>query len=159
MVNCPSEPLSFELVVTPQPEFHFTQENTRICFGQETTLKVVPDNFEESEADYIWRNENGGIVGGNSAEIEINEPGLYSVLVNVNNCTFSKSVQVDENTDTFSVGAQAKCENEHYMLTAFAIDNSFNESNATYTGQDQMVLMQQHNRQTLPGWNREYTPL
>jgi len=26
-------------------------------------------------------------------------------------------------------------------------------------GQDQMVLMQQHNRQTLPGWNREYIPL
>lgn len=30
------------------------------------------------------------------------------------------------------MGAQAKCENDHYMLTAYAIDNSFNESNATY---------------------------
>lgn len=132
LVNCPSEPLSFELVVTPQPEFHFTQENTRICFGQESIVKIVPDNFQESEASYIWRNENGQIIGGNSAEIEINEPGLYSVLVNLNNCSFSKSIQIDENTDTFSVGAQAKCENDHYMLTAYAIDNSFNESNATY---------------------------
>lgn len=132
LVNCPSEPLSFELVVTPQPEFHFTQENTRICFGQESIVKIVPDNFQESEASYIWRNENGQIIGGNSVEIEINEPGLYSVLVNLNNCSFSKSIQIDENTDTFSVGAQAKCENDHYMLTAYAIDNSFNESNATY---------------------------
>lgn len=132
LVNCPSEPLSFELVVTPQPDFHFTQEDTRICFGQQSTVKVVPDNFGELEADYIWHNENGQVIGGNSPEIEINEPGLYSVLVNLNNCSFSKTIEVDENTDTFSVGAQAKCENDHYMLTAFAIDNSFNVANATY---------------------------
>lgn len=132
LVNCPSQPLSFELVITPQPEFHFMQEDNKICFGQESTLKVVPDNFGELDADYIWSNENGQVIGGNSAEVEINAPGLYSVLVNLNNCSFSKTIQVDENTDTFSVGAQAKCENDHYMLTAFAIGNSFNESNATY---------------------------
>lgn len=132
LVNCPSVPLSFELVVTPQPEFHFLQEDARICVGQESSLQVVPDNFDELEADYVWYNENGDVIGGNSSEVEINTPGLYSVLVNLNNCTFSKTIRVDENTDTFSVGAQARCENDHYMLTAFAIDNSFNESNATY---------------------------
>lgn len=132
LVNCPSQPVTFDLAVTPQPEFHFTNENSRICSGQEITLEVVPDNFNGSQASYAWSNEAGEVIGGNYAVVEINEPGLYSVLVNVNNCTFSKTIEVEENTGTFTVGAEAKCEEDHYMLTAYAIDSSFNESTASY---------------------------
>ncbi|WDO14346.1 gliding motility-associated C-terminal domain-containing protein [Flavobacterium sp. WW92] len=132
LVNCPSQPVTFELVVTPLPEFHFANENNRICSGQEISLKVVPDNFNELQASYLWSNEAGEVIGGNFAEVEVNEPGLYNVLVDVDGCTFSKAIEVEENTDTFSVGAEAKCEDDHYMLSAYAIDNSFNESTASY---------------------------
>lgn len=131
-VNCPSQPVTFELTITPLPEFHFANENNRICFGQETILALVPDNFTIPQASYTWRNEAGDIIGGNAAEIEIDEPGLYSVSVDLNGCTFSKTTQVDENTDTFAVRAEAKCQNDYYMLSAYAVDNSFDESTATY---------------------------
>lgn len=132
LVNCPSEPVAFQLFVTPLPEFHFANENIRICTGQEISLMVIPDNFNGSQASYIWRNEANEIIGGNFAAIEIDQPGLYRVLVDVNGCTFSKTIEVQENTDTFTVGAQAKCENDHYMLSAYAIDGSFNESTSSY---------------------------
>lgn len=130
--NCSSQPVITAIVVKPIPAFHFLDENITICSGQETTLTVVPDNFDGTLATYTWYYETEEIPDIDTAEAQIDEPGIYRVTVNSNGCIFSRTIEVAENTNLFSVGTRARCEDDFYVLSAYSIDNSFNESTATY---------------------------
>lgn len=130
--SCPSQPTRIQLVVKPSPEFHFENESNSICAGQNIKLSVVGDNFNENSALLTWYFEGTEMIGFTDAEIEIDQPGIYKVIANYDGCSSQKETRIEVNNDVFLVGTKVGCENELYMLSAFAINNSFDESTAIY---------------------------
>lgn len=130
--NCHSQPTSIPLVVKPSPEFHFINESDVICEGQKIKLAIKGDNFDENIALVTWYFEGVEMIGFNNPEVEIDEPGLYKAVINNNGCLSEKTTLIEINNDAFLVGTKVGCENELYMLSSFALNNSFDESNVTY---------------------------
>jgi len=129
--TCGSETTLVNLDVKPQPEFHFENQNVAICENQEVTLSVIGDNFDENLATFTWYFE-GDEIPGIISEVEVDQPGLYKVIATYDGCSSEKEFRIELSTNVFEVGTKVGCENDLYMLTAFAINNSFNESTATY---------------------------
>ena len=130
--NCRSQPTATPLVVKPSPEFHFENDTNVICENQKINLSVKGDNFDENLASFKWYFEGIEMIGFIDSEVEIDEPGLYKVIANNNGCISEKTTLVEINNDAFLVGTTVGCENEVYMLSSFALNDSFDESNATY---------------------------
>lgn len=129
---CASTAANVTLAVNPLPEFHFENNAPSICELQNITLSTKGDNFDENLAHHVWYHEGNEIFGVNSSEIEVNQPGFYKAIVTANGCSSQREIRVERNVAAFAVGTKVGCENELYMLSAFALDNSFDESNVTY---------------------------
>lgn len=129
---CASTAANITLAVKPLPEFHFENSAPAICEQQNITLSTKGDNFDENLAHHVWYYEGNEIFGVNVSEIEVNQPGLYKAIVTANGCSSQREIRVERNVAAFAVGTKVGCENDLYMLSAFALDNSFDESNVTY---------------------------
>lgn len=130
--SCGSQAASVNLVVKPLPEFHFENQNITICENQEVTLSVIGNNFDENLATFAWYFEGDEIPGITISEIEVDQPGLYKAIATYDGCTAEREFTVGLSTNVFEVGTKVGCENDFYMLSAFALNNSFNENTATY---------------------------
>lgn len=123
---------SVEVVVNSLPDFYFANENIVICSGQNAEIEIRPTSTATIPYQFVWYFNNIEITGENTTTLEINAPGIYSVVITYGDCSITKTIEVTQNTNLFEVGIKAECEDNHYMLSAFAINNSFNESTATY---------------------------
>ena len=130
--GCASPIATINLAVKPLPEFHFENSAPAICELQNIKLSIKGDNFDENLASHVWYYEGNEILGVSISEIEVNQPGLYKVIVTSNGCSNEKEIRVEISVASFSVDTKVGCENDLYILSAFAINNSFNESTATY---------------------------
>lgn len=130
--SCGSPAASVTLAVKPIPEFHFENQNVSICENQEVTLAVIGDNFDENLASFVWYFEGDEIPGINISEIEVDQPGLYKAIATYDGCKSEREFTVGLSTNVFEVGTKVGCENDLYLLSAFALNNSFNETTATY---------------------------
>ncbi len=76
------------------PQFDLAQ-NTTICFSSSNTTIRIEN--PQGTYDYSWSNE-AGIIIGDTPEISITEPGLYTVTATIasgNACAQTKAVQVE----------------------------------------------------------------
>jgi len=103
-----------EVIVTEFPTL-FIAENSAYCEGSSTTLTV------DGDADsYIWEKDNVEISGENSASIEVNEEGVYTVTgTNGTNCSSSVITTVTElaNPSIDLGNDQDLCPGDNLMLT------------------------------------------
>lgn len=133
LADCTSQPISTRLIVNPWPEFHFQNASNAICAGQNLKISVVGENFNESLAQFVWYFEGDEMFGFTTSEIEINEPGIYKARATFNGCSSEKQLTIDINNSVFEVRTQVGCKDEKYQLSAYSINNSFNESTALYS--------------------------
>jgi len=143
--SCPSEATVVTLVINPLPEFHFTNQAVEICANQSAMLSLDGDNFDVNLADFTWYHDGNEIPSVSISEIEVNQPGIYKAVAIYNGCSSEEEFRVVLNTDVFFVDTKVGCENDLYMLSAFAVNDSFDESTATYewTGPNGFTSTQQ----------------
>jgi large repetitive protein len=83
---------SFNLVVTPTPEFTLPA-TLALCSGTIGTLTIVPGNFNIADAAYAWANADGPLPDTTSG-ISVTQAGIYMVTVTKNGCSAQASVTV-----------------------------------------------------------------
>lgn len=123
---------SVEISVNTLPEFIFANENIVICNGQTITIQVLPASVINAAYEYVWYHNDLEITGEITNMIEVNQPGIYKVVISSGDCSISKTISVTENTTLFEVGITAGCKNDLYMVSAVPLNNSFDETTAAY---------------------------
>lgn len=125
--DCASPPATASVVVNPIPDFAVTG-NLVICLGAESTvLSVSGNNFSNSEATFEWTSD--GAVIGTSSSIVVDDIGNYTVMVTLNDCHFSRTVTVVENTDMPDVVLERGCINNQFVVS---VANTGDFPGATY---------------------------
>lgn len=123
---------SVEVSINSLPDFIFATETIVICEGQNTQIEVIPASVINVAYEYVWYLNNQEIIGENTSIIEISQAGTYSVVISSGDCSIIKTINVTENTTLFEVGITAGCQNDFYIISAVAVDNSFDETTASY---------------------------
>lgn len=114
--GCSSPPSQVPVAVNAIPDFSLSG-NTQICPGQTAGLSVVPENFDATSATYQWYHE-GVLQPANSANIEVNQTGIYEVVVTNGNCeAMPQQIVVTENTNAFEVVLENGCRDFDYIIS------------------------------------------
>ncbi|MGN6803113.1 MAG: PKD domain-containing protein [Ginsengibacter sp.] len=104
--QCFSDTANVQVTVKPTPVVNLGNDTT-ICEGQSVLLNAFIPN-----ATYEWQD------GTASAEYEVSRAGTYSVVVNLDNCTSSGTVNIKQTAKPyFTLGKDsAICNGETYVI-------------------------------------------
>ncbi len=129
--NCSAE-ANVAVNVVPVPNFRLAAENQIICNGQETQLLLTPESVANGYSEINWYLE-GNLLAQDVLNLNVNQPGNYTVTVTNGNCIQNLAVEILENQNPFELSITAKCENEKFVVRANAVNDSFNENTASYS--------------------------
>lgn len=130
LVNgCASPAAIVNVGVNALPDFTI-EGNTTLCEEQTGTISVVPANFDGDMVTYQWYYDNTLLNGVNAQDVEVSEPGIYSVEVNNGNCLSLETLTVTENTDAFEIVLENGCLDFEYVIS---VVNSDEIGNASYS--------------------------
>lgn len=135
--GCTSVGSEVPVTVTVIPQFALAG-NTVLCQGQSSVLTVVPANFDENSVTYEWYLEGVLQDGFETAEAEITEPGVYSVIIDNSGCAGTNEITVTPNDNPFVVEADAGCVNFDYMIWVANMDD-LGDVDVVWTGPDNFV--------------------
>jgi gliding motility-associated-like protein len=124
---------SVDVMVLPLPDFNFTEDSVVICSNQSTTLEIIPLNDSNDSIEFYWYLNGELIVGEDAPILEVTTPGSYSLQLFYGNCSTIKNIEVTESTNFPETQVVAKCDRYHYIVSASALNNSFDENTATYS--------------------------
>jgi len=82
----------------------------------------MPENFDGTLVDYNWYLD-GNELAETSASIQISELGNYEVIVDNNNCTTGRGIEVTLNDNPFDLILNSGCINYEYMLWVVNIED------------------------------------
>lgn len=129
--NCTSDPSAIVgVTVTPLPQFTVAADNTVLCPGQPTTIRVTPVNFALTDANITYTWSVDGVVdttltGGVLNNVTTTDDVVYSVVITNTNGTCpapAKTVNLTIDRNPFTVVLQAECVNDHLILSIANID-------------------------------------
>ncbi len=87
-----------EVVVVPTPVLNLGDPVQKRCSNETITLDATPENidqFQNVNLVYEWSKDGNVIPGATSPQLEVNEPGVYSVVVSSGNCSAEAEVTVE----------------------------------------------------------------
>lgn len=115
--GCASPATTIPVTINEAPQFTIGG-NTLLCDGQTSLLSVVPGNFTLGDATitYQWYFDGELLEDITTEAIEIQETGIYKVIIENSNCTSSREMVVTPNDNPFEIIIDAGCVNYDYML-------------------------------------------
>lgn len=117
LVNeCASPTASVDVTVNALPDFTLGG-NTLLCEGQAGIISVTPANFDEEAVTYQWYFDDILLDGVDAPDVEVSEPGVYSVEINSNGCLREESITVNENINAFEVTLENGCIDFEYVIS------------------------------------------
>lgn len=110
---------SVEILLEDSPAIELGS-NIETCFEEQILLDASPSNFDPSIAVYEWSLNSTVLPGETSPTLIVTEGGTYSVMVTVENCSSTDSINILPRNDLeVSLGDDFKtCANEPHTLTA-----------------------------------------
>ncbi|ALM49787.1 hypothetical protein AMR72_13275 [Flavobacterium psychrophilum] len=119
--GCTSDAVEVPVTVRAIPQFNVVG-NTALCEGQTSLLTVIPDNFDGGTVLYRWYYEGTELTEA-TANLQIDNTGMYQVIVDNNNCTTARDIEVVPNENPFEVVLDSGCIDYDYMLWIANIDD------------------------------------
>lgn len=140
--GCNSETQQIALNSYPIPEFSI-EGVTSLCLGVNENLTINPVNFDISLASISWSYNGIPLIGETNSTLQINQVGIYSVLINYEGCIGEKQVEITENNNAFEVVLEHGCNQREYEIN---IVNAQDFPNATYawTGPNGFISFNQN---------------
>ncbi|RSK39852.1 choice-of-anchor J domain-containing protein [Mangrovimonas spongiae] len=131
---------SIEIVESATTVTGFTYEEDLYCADGGMVLPILDAGFA---AGGTFTAENGLSINGSTGEINVSSSSVgnytvvYEVLADVANCIQGNVSTFDITIlDDIEVSINGECNNSDYVLTASAVNGSFNESEASFTWMD-----------------------
>lgn len=113
--DCISEVVSIQVNINELPRFEINGDEW-VCDGQFGELFVTAENFNISEATFVWYFNDEVIANASDSVLEVSEPGVYEVAVTVNSCSFSQEFVVIEGISEIEPILVSECTLERFVL-------------------------------------------
>lgn len=130
--GCDSEVSVSTVEVDPKPEFSIVGE-LLICNNQSSTLSINPVNFNANEVVFNWYLNGIFLESESVGFLNINQPGIYSVVVNLGNCEENQEIEIVERVIDIPISIDEKCINNRKTL-AVSNANEFVNYTFNWTG-------------------------
>ena len=127
--DCDSEISVSTVEVTPKPIFSI-QGEVLICNNQSLTLTINSENFNANEVVFNWYLNGTFLESESVGVLEINQPGLYSVVTSIGDCEATQQTEIIEKVIDIPIVFEEKCSNNRKTL---AVANASEFSNYTFT--------------------------
>jgi len=127
--GCNSSTEQITLNSNPLAQFSI-DGSTTICIGQNEDLTINPVGFDINLALVNWYYNGVLLTNETSSTLQINQIGIYSVVIDYEGCISENEVEVIEKVNSFQVVLEQGCNEKDYEIN---IVNTQDFPSATYS--------------------------